>query len=926
MHTPILKTKLFIPPPPPQVVPRFRLFEKLDSGTNRKLTLISAPAGFGKTTLLSSYLHHRRPKATWISLDEHDNDPIQFLTYLTAALQTTSPNLGKDVLLNLKSMQVSESAVLNLLINDITENLESKTILVIDDYHLIESQDVDKALYYFLEHMPSLIHLVIGSRTDPAFPLARLRSHGLLADIRIKDLRFTKEEAVEFLISNMKLSISREDAAALETRTEGWAAGLQMAAISIERLNNRQEITRFIDQFSSSHHFVLDYLTDEVLEQRPAGTKDFLLQTSILNQLYAPLCQAVTSMDNCQEILESLEAANLFLVPLDDERCWYRYHQLFKDLLQKRLETAYPEIVAMLHLKAARWYQQHGRIMEALEHLISAERYSEAADLVESNAKGLLEKSELATLITWVDRLPENTVQDRPWLNVYYAWALRLTGKPFNIVQTSIDKAKTGISKIEGSQIDNLPTGISIDTNGQFNKLLGHILALESFQHLYKEEIPSVLKLTQEAQNYHIEEKFVLAAVAFARGWALRFSGDLEVAQFSFADCVEYSLASQNIFLAVSASCRAAYGTVLGGKLRQAEKEFQDAVALATTQDGTIYPVAGYADVYLGGIYYEWNDLEPAERYLSEGIKRCEQVGYLMDQVVGLVNLALLYRASGDWEMVNQNISQAEKLSEKMKSYVYVRRWVENVQVRIWASQKQWDHINRWIQSCGMKVGDELDFTRDLDHVILARALYYSSFNQPGSSSSKDALQLLIRLRNKALSRNWFGKSIEILVLLTLVCHQMDDIQSAYSHLEQALKLAESEGYLRIFLDEGEDMYKILVEYQKRIGERNAWERDPTQVYVNRILAEYAQDQAERFPEFEEVETSRNTDELIEILSAREIQVLSLMSEGLTNQEIAGELCIAVTTAKKHVSNIIGKLEVTNRTQAVARARELDLL
>jgi len=893
--TSILTTKFYIPPPPSNLVPRPRLIEKLNQGIKDKLTLISAPAGFGKTTLLSECVNKCGVPVAWLSLDMSDSQLVRFLTHFIAALQTIEPNLGESASTNLQSPQPPVDAVLTSLINEIAYNSRDDLVLVIDDYHHIESREIDQAITFFLEHMPPRMHLVISGRTDPSLPLPRLRSRGQMTEIRVDDLRFTPEEAAIFLEQNMGLDISPSNLAVLETRMEGWIAGLQLAALSMQGLEKQDEITRFVRKFSSSHRFIMDYLTDEVLQQRPEGTRDFLLLTSILKRLNAPLCHAVTETENSQEILETLEGVNLFLIPLDDERLWYRYHHLFNDLLQKRLKLLQPEIVPTLHLRAAGWYRKNGWIPEALDHLLAGGDYTGAIELVEQNAKALLERSELATLMTWVDTLPETQVRDHPWLCVYHAWALRLSGARFDAVQSRIEAAQTGISKEQ------------YGPENQIEELQGHIRALQAFQHLYQEDIPTVLELTQSVQGYGIEENYVLASIAFARGWALRFSGDLESAFQAFADTKKYSLASGNIYMAVAAICRVAFGRVLGGQLKQAEKDLQDAIDLATIEEGKQYFVVGYAYVYLGGILYEWNDLAAAKRYLLEGIEYCSLVGYIMDQVVGLVTLAQVYQALGDQHAVQDVMNEAIKLSKRMQSYIYVRRWVENVQVRLWRAREAWDQLIHWIQSCGMTTQDQLTFNRDLEHIILARALLYAGVHQPASSYLQDAQSLLNKLLEKAKVANWGGKFIEILILQALVFQALGENKAALLKLKKALTRAEPEGYVRLFIDEGPHIQELLYQFSAQ---------GTTTAYVKKLLDAFGPQEAQ----------GQIPSPLIEPLSSRELEVLILMSNGMTNQEIASDLVIAMTTAKKHVSNIIGKLGVTNRTQAVARARELHLI
>lgn len=924
MPTSILTTKIYIPLPPTNLVPRPRLVEKLNQSTNHRLTLISAPAGFGKTTLLSEYVSICKEQVAWVSLDEGDNEVPRLFIHIIAALQTIEPQFGVGLLEILaSSQQIPIESVLTDLINQ-TSKISDKFILVLDDYHIINSNEIDKALLFFLDHMSAKMRLVISSRTDPTLPLPRLRACGHLAELRADDLRFTSKEAATFLGTAMGIETSAENIAALEKRTEGWIAGLQLAALSMQGLSDPKDASRFVKNFSSSHRYILDYLTDEVLEQRPEGTRDFLIQTSILSKFNASLCQAVTNSENSQYVLETLDATNLFLIPLDNERGWYRYHHLFGDLLQKRLMLLQPEIVANLHLRAAEWFTQHELISEALSHFMAAEEFDRAADLVEQKAKERLERSELATLMSWVDALPEALVCSRPWLCVYHAWALRLSGARFDAVESRIEAAKIGIRNYELFKHDLNTNEELLRHQRQIEKLQGHILALQSFQNLYKEDIPSTLRLTQQAQKYEIDENFVRASISFARGWALRFSGDLESAYQAFTETTKFSLASGNIFLAVAATCRAAYGHVLGGELREAEKIFQEAVDLATINEDEKYPVAGYAYVYLGGIHYEWNNLAAAKQYLIEGIEYCARVGYYMDQVVGLVALAQVNKILGDWNAVQDAIAKAENLSNAMKSYIYVRRWVDNTRIRLWYAQSDWEQIFQWTQNSGMTIADDLEYNRDLEHVVLARALVYLGLNQP-ADYARNAQILLNKLLEKAEAANWGGKVIEILVLQALVFQALGDDQSAHANLEQAITRAEPEDYIRTFIDEGEPMHKLIVEVRERISLRAGVKPLSTIRYIDRILAECDRENAAEQRNRLNEGPFHERHQIIEPLSDREREVLCLLADGKTNQEIALALVIAVSTAKKHVSNIIGKLGVSNRTQAVARARELNL-
>ena len=418
MPTSILATKLYIPPPRSKAVPRPRLVARLNEGLHRKLTLISAPAGFGKTTLVSEWVAGCERPVAWLSLDEGDNDLARFLAYLVAALQTITADMGKGLLAGLQSPQPPPiELILTTLLNEIT-TIPDHFVLVLDDYHVIDAQPVDHALTFLLEHLPPQMHLVIATREDPQLPLARLRARGQLTELRAADLRFTPSEAAEFLNQVMGLNLSADDIAALETRTEGWIAGLQMAALSMQ---GRSDTASFIQAFTGSHRFVLDYLVEEVLQRQPERVRSFLLQTAILDRLSGPLCDAVTGREDGRGMLDALERGNLFVVPLDDRRQWYRYHHLFADVLQARLMEEQPDQVSGLHRRASAWYEQNGLPSDAIRHALAAEDFERAADLIELAGPMVEESSLTATWLGWVRALPDELVRIRPVLSVRYA-------------------------------------------------------------------------------------------------------------------------------------------------------------------------------------------------------------------------------------------------------------------------------------------------------------------------------------------------------------------------------------------------------------------------------------------------------------------------------------------------------------------------
>jgi LuxR family maltose regulon positive regulatory protein len=929
MSAQLLTTKLYMPPVRPELVPRPRLIERLNASMERKLTLVSAPAGYGKTTLLSEWIHQDEGGASpalpvaWLSLDEADNDPVRFLSYLIGAVQMIVPNVGKDLPGMLQSPEPPPTAaILTSLINElasVSQECDQCCILglVLDDYHLIENQEIHDAVAFLLDQLPPPpkgIHLVIATRKDPLLPLPRWRAGAQMTDLREAALRFTNEEATAFLTQAMGLNLSTGEVAILEARTEGWIAGLQLAALSMQGLDTTRTAS-FIAAFSGDDRHIVDYLVDEVLGQRPRGTKDFLLQTSILERMSGPLCDAVTGGDGGQRVLELLEQANLFVVPLDNRRHWYRYHHLFADVLRHRLQaTVGAARLTSLHLRASEWYEKNGYVSEAVHHAFAVGDLTKAASLIEQNARDMFARSELRTIMNWVDVLPKDLVHARPWLCVFHAWALRLTGGQAEAVEARLQDAELALEKSKAVLPQN-----------EARTVRGHIAAIRAYQALYREEISRAIGLARRALDSLPEASFARGLTALALGWASRFNGDLAGASQAFVEARVASMASGNTYVAVAATCRLAYTEMLGGQLRQAAKSCQEALQMAAGTEGRRLPVAGYALVYLGNVYREWNNPEAAARHLVEGIDLCAQVGYIMDQVVGYTTLARVLQAEQDWDGARKALQNAEQLSLKMKGYVLARRLVEDCQVRLWSAQDRVSEIARWTQETELSVDDEISFVRELEHIILARALVALGREQAGEPYLDGALDLLARLLEAAESAGWMGKAIEILVLQAIALHhraahqEQGNYDAALGALKRALSLAEPEGYVRTFVDEDPAMASLLYE---------AAVRGIAPDYARRLLAAFGDPPKDEGRKMKEQTAASviHPSPVVEPLSERELEVLGLIAQGFSNREIAERLCLALNTVKVHTRNIYGKLGVHNRTQAVAKTQRLNLL
>jgi LuxR family maltose regulon positive regulatory protein len=896
VSTPFLKTKLYIPPVRPELVSRPHLVERLDEGFRRgcKLVIISAPAGYGKTTLLGEWIAHceLRTRVAWVSLDEGDNDPVRFWTYVVATLQTVREDIGEIAQTAFQSPHPLpiESALTGLL-NQIAK-VPDPVVLVLDDYHVISVSAIHDALSFLLENLPPQMHLVIATRADPPLPIPRLRGRGQLTELYQSDLRFTSKEIAEFLNQVLGLGLSVEDVAALEKRTEGWIAGLQMAAIS---MRGRDDIAGFVRAFTGSHRYILDYLSEEVLRQQSRDVRMFLLQTAILDRLSGELCDAVIgasgpaedrSIVDSQSVLEYLERSNLFVVPLDDERRWYRYHRLFSDVMRNRLQRMYPDQLSDLHLRAAEWFEKNHFIGEALHHALAAEEQDRAARLVEQNAMAMLMRGELATLLGWIESI-ESLAHERPWLSIYQSWVLTLTGQ--------LDQVDPWLQEAEHLVSQH-------DVVSEARDMLGHVAAIRAYQAAQRGEASRAIDFADQALKHLSDSnKAVRSVVTLTLGIARRLSGDLAGASHAMEEAVRTGQAAGNIYLALGALSGLADLLFDQGKLHQAFSTYGEMVQWATRPDGRRFPAAGMAFFGLGTICYERNDLEAALRHIRQSIELCRQWGNVGILMAGYVLLFRVRQVQGDVESARGALSEAERLARANPLAPRAVSWVESFRARSWLAQGDIEAAVRWAEQRGIKIDDDFSYLRDAEYLTLGRVFL-------AQREYDMALMLFERLRNSAETIGRIGSLIEILVLQAITLQAKSDISRALAILEQALSLAEPEGYVRTFVDEGEPMARLL---------RRALSQGIAPNYVARLLAAFGEEVESTFPAMES---------LIEPLSERELEVLRLIVAGLSNPEIAQELVIAVSTVKSHVNHIYGKLGVESRTQAVARAQELGLL
>lgn len=914
----LLVTKLFIPSHRPDLVLRPRLIERLNGGLHRKLTLISAPAGFGKTTLVTEWLDTLRVdaqkgsrcenRAAWVSLDEGDSDLARFLAYFISALVRVEGNIaeiGKAAIGMLQSSRLPlTAAVLVPLVNEIAA-VPDRMVLVLDDYHLIDAQPIHDTLDFLLENQPPNLHLVLATREDPPLQLSRLRARDQLTELRAADLRFTSAEAAEFLNRVMGLDISTEDIAALEIRTEGWIAGLQLAAISLQ---GHTDATRLIQTFTGSHRLVLDYLVEDVLDHQPQNIQDFLLQTAVLDRLTSSLCNVLTGQEDGQAILELLERANLFVVPLDNERHWYRYHHLFADVLQARLRTKQPDQVAILHRRASEWYEQKGLTPEAVRHALAGRDFKRAAGLVELAWPAWSESPRSITWLGWVNALPEELVRARPVLCVAYAQSLLNAGK-LEAAEARLLDVERWLGLTTGTPNQPEPSAIEmvVVDEEQFRSLAATLAMTRAYHAQAVGDIRGTVKYAGQALDLLPEsEHYNRAAVTGLLGLANWASGDLEAAHSTFSDGLFGNLHDMIKGTFVVADIKATLG-----RLNEALDSCERALKLAYGLGEPL--LIGTEDVYTGisALHREQGDLEAAAQDLATSKKLGDQVELPDWQYRWCIAQARLKQTLGDLDSALELLDEAERL--------YVRtplpevRPIAAMKTRVWARQGRLSEALGWARERGLSVHDELSYLSEFEHITLARVLI-ASYRDHGGDSIHDAVGLLERLLKTAEEGARKGSMIEILVLQALAFEAQGNISHALAPLERSLALGEPEGYQRMFVDEGPPMARLLYE---------ALARGIAPRYVQRLLA--------AFPVVEPEPADRSVRRpsesgLIEPLSEREIEILQLIADGLTNQEIAVRLYLSLNTVKVHARNIYGKLGVTNRTQASSRARALGIL
>ncbi|UCC89874.1 MAG: hypothetical protein JSV81_11310 [Anaerolineales bacterium] len=925
--TSLLTTKLYIPRTrQADVVARPRLIQRLNGGLHRKLTLISAPAGFGKTTLVGEWISEcgfraaqrgldsradsvRDPqsaaqnRAAWLSLDEADNNPNRFWTYAIAALQTVRPDLGETALALLGAPQTPPlENLLTDLINQMAA-LSEVILLVLDDYHLIETPEIHQGLSFFLDRLPPCsgpggqlqgLHLVIITREDPPLPLPQLRVRGMMTELRANDLRFTTEEAAQFLKQTMGLDLSPAEIAALERRTEGWVAGLQMAGLSMQ---DHPDMTGFVEAFAGDDRYVVDYLISEVIQRQPAHIREFLLKTGVLNRLTAPLCNAVTGRDDGRASLNHLEGTNLFLISLDSRREWYRYHQLFQDLLRSQLrQEVGAEGLKPLHSRAAAWYAENGFTDDAIHHYLAAEDYDQAADLIGSVAVNLIVQGQLRKVRTWLEALPDDLIRSRPLLCICHAWVLNLAGQATAVEPRLRDAERA---------LPSAPLAGRKDMQGLINTVYAYLARNRG-------DIPSSIEyLRQAVTDLAPDNLMVRSTVNLNLGFNYSLTGQLALASDALQAAQKDGEASGAMYVRLIAMAVQANTYLAQGRLNQARRLFEEAITAGLAQNrGQPYPPAGYAYAGLGQLLYERNDLQAAESHLAQAVELGELMADWSMLRRGLLPLAWLRQMRGQDGQAQVLWGRALKVVQQAKDK-RVEAQLMTHQARLWLAQATASPGNPsalsaasdWAETYRKSRPDPGSYPQALAQMTLAWA-------DLAHGRPDRALACLEPLAEAAAAGGWIDNLIKILALQALAQLAQGDSAPAVNTLNRAFDLAAPEGYVRTFIDYGPPMRELL---------KLAVARGTAADYVNKLLAASSGEEPRETP-------APSPPPLVEPLTEREVAILRLMAANLSHRQIGQELHLSVNTVKWYSTHIYGKLGVHRRADAVDRAHELNIV
>ena len=931
MSIPLLPTKLYAPPLRTQLLRRPVLTAQLNRAELRPLTLIAAPAGFGKTTLVTEWLTQGDQRVAWLSLADDDNDVARFLTYLLAALRTiASADLGESVLVLLQAPQPPPlRALLHTLAHALISGLPS-CVLVLDDYHVISDPAIHEAVLFLLDHVPAL-RWIINTRADPPLPLGRLRARQQLLELRAADLRFSVEETTELLNAILHFALPDTAVQELQTKTEGWIAGLQLAGLAMQ---STPDHTQFIHDFYGSHRYVADYLADEVLRHLPDQTQDFLLQTALLERLCTELCEAVIGQDEggrmrdeensssflphpSSLILEELERANLFLIPLDDNRRWYRYHHLFADLLRQRLQRRYPHLVPVLHQRAAAWFAHHDLVDDAMRHFIAAEAFAQAADLLEQRNELLWMQGRFVLLQHWLAFLPDAIIAQRPRLVLAQAWTHVLSDAAANTITTLFQQAEAAILNAAATDTGDRQTSTT--------ELQGVLAAIRAVYHSKQEEVTGVIANAQQALACLPAASGSWRSIALmSLGFAYEMNGDVRAAEQTFLEAIRLCHLIGNHYSAL-VTARSLGRTYIGqGKLRQAAATYTQALTAATQRGLDQLPNIAHVHINLGRLHYEWNDLAAAVAQLQLGLARLQGQASGWIGFEGYVLLARAKHAQGDSAAAIALLDQAEQVAQAIP-FPWTKVATASALVRVRVALGQESAAAQWLAQAQPTLTADFSRVREGEQLTAARVLL-------AQGQREEALALLTPLGQDAETAGRMKIVVESCILTALAYQRQGAQQAAQDVLGKALTLAEPEGYRRSFVDEGEALQFLILDFRLGLAQQPPTEQNVRlSSYVDKLLAGFGYQQAPATEALLDVQSSIQNHQskiqnLIEPLSARELELLHLMAAGLSNQEIADRLFITVGTVKSHANHIFGKLGVQGRVKAINRARELALI
>ena len=896
----LLRTKLHIPNFYSEPVSRRRLLNQLDQTALRKLTIVSAPAGFGKTTLVVDWLNTFNSPTGWLSLSIEDNDINRFLMYWLAALQCIDRNIGSETESFTSSLQPPQ--IYQLLVSWINDSVSVSDdfVVVLDDYHLITSQAVHDVLQFWIEHMPSNMHLLIMSRNALEFKLSRLRAQNQIVELSANDLRFTHDETNRFLNEAMQLKLSEDHIDALDKRTEGWITGLQLAGLSVQGHANRGA---FIESFTGSHRFVLDYLVEEVLQQQSESVQMFLLQTAILTRLSAALCDAILVDVNlpAQETLEFLERANLMIFPLDNDGQWYRYHHLFSETLNTLLKKNSPNLVNELHLRASQWFEKNQYYSDAIHHAFASEDFEWAAYVIHRAWVVIRQYYHESTLRDWVDQLPETIVMENPILGIHYAIAL-LPIEPI--------VADRHIENVE-KWLNANPTMISKEHTDDMNSLPGLVAFSRACQSAMQRHVSNTVSFANRSLELLSDDEYLYrSSAAVLLGLAHWINGDLKAAYQAIYDSMTDMQKAQHVSGIIGIRYLLADLQLAIGNLRQADSMLQFALNLSKNQSEQV--PQGTADVYvlMSELYRERNELELANESLSKARSLGEHAVFQEQQHRWYIAMAHLEEAYGRYEQALAFLDEAEQV--QMVSPTPDSRPIHAFKARLWIKQGGLIEAIAWKNDQNLSIDIKIEYLNEFTCFTLVRLQIMRYRVENSDDIFVQTNRLLDQLFKNAQSFERIRSMIESLILKALL-HYAQDKQSAiaFVSLKDALELAKPEGYIRIFIDEGEPMKELL---------HQATTKKINSQYINQLLASYEK------PKLSQQSNSTDFNQLFEPLSERELEILEFISQGFTNQQIADRLYLSLYTIKAHARNIYGKLDVGNRTQAVNRARKLGML